>query len=69
MALLIYIKTDLLKMRNQKITYFSTSDCFETFVTAAIYFIIILEASVFPAPLSPVRKYKFNNIKYKVKLN
>lgn len=56
-------------MRNQKITYFSTSDCFETFVIAAIYFMIILEASVFPAPLSPVRKYKFNNIKYKVKLN
>lgn len=39
---IIYIETSL-----------STSDCFETLVTAAMYFMIIFDASVFPAPLSP----------------
>jgi len=35
------------------LTNLSTSDCFDKLVTAAIYFIIIFDASVFPAPLSP----------------
>lgn len=37
-------------------TSLSTSDCFETLVTAAMYFMIIFDASVFPAPLSPEQK-------------
>ena len=40
------------------LTNLSTSDCFDKLVTEAIYFIIIFDASVFPAPLSP----KFKNI-------
>ena len=39
-------------------TSLSTSDCFETLVTAAMYFMIIFDASVFPAPLSPEKKEK-----------
>ena len=46
------------KMVVKSVTYLlmtnlSTSDCFDKLVTAAMYFIIIFDASVFPAPLSP----------------
>ena len=37
----------------RRITYDSTSLRIEGFVTAAMYFIITLEASVLPEPLSP----------------
>ena len=40
------------------LTNLSTSVCFDKLVIEAIYFIIIFDASVFPAPLSP--KFKKN---------
>ena len=44
------------------LTNLSTSVCFDKLVIEAIYFIIIFDASVFPAPLSP--KFKKNKKNY-----
>lgn len=41
--------------------YPSISDLKVGFVTAAIYFMIIFEASVFPEPLSPKTRVNENN--------